>query len=387
MEKDVDDQQLSVRGDGKLPSIAIEADTLADATYKAIIACHDYGARVETPKQRPGMPLGRDANMVITVKNPDAEPKVCTPGMHDSSEGMMQYILEVTHGIHNHWKKTPEEPHFWGYTYHERFIDQIPFVLQRIKADWDEKKGQWHNGNGRPSGRDYQFAIWRAGEDIILEQEDPPCWQLGQLRFLQNSEGGLVMNYQTNWRSRDLYKAWNENNIAQVELMKHLGAKVSDMLQVPVELGSYTDHSDSLHLYGAYYAEKPTLEGAVESMKKKGCEAVSMSLDDYFMGMSGKDREGLKRFVAAQGYAEAEGHGKQQPEAKLVQLGFDPNEVSYPSEWGSWDPRFDSEPNPALLARVMDKKEVLESAAEILGTSYENLYEQFLCQKDKPLGS
>ncbi len=108
------DLQLDKRGDGKLPIIPIEADNLAEATHKAIIACHDYGARIETPKQRPGMTLGYDANMIVRVNNPDSEPKIYSPGIVEDGRGIMQYSLEVTHGIHNHWKKSEEHPEFWG---------------------------------------------------------------------------------------------------------------------------------------------------------------------------------------------------------------------------------------------------------------------------------
>jgi len=135
--------QLPLRRDGKIPVICIEGDNLAEATHKAIIACHDYGARIETPKQREEMTLGYDANMIISVKNPDSEPKIYFPGIQDDGRGIMQYILEVTHGIHNHWKKNEEHPEWWGYTYNERFIGQLPFVFQRIKADWEAKKGRW----------------------------------------------------------------------------------------------------------------------------------------------------------------------------------------------------------------------------------------------------
>ena len=346
MEKDVHDQQLDVRGDGKLRNISIIADNLSEATHKAIIACHDYGAAIETPKQRPGMPLGRDSNMIITVLNPDSEPKICSPGVCEDARGLTQYILEVTHGIHDHWKKSPEHPTRWGYTYHERFVDQIPFVMKRIKADWDEKKGQWFGGNGRPSGRDYQFAIWRAGEDIILEQPDAPCWQLGQIRFLQDSEGSLVMNYQTNWRSRDLFKAWNENNIAQIELMKDFRDKIQDMLQVPIKLGSYTDHSDSLHLYGLYY-QNDGLEKQIEQMKFDGWKKRSMELGDYL-----GDPAEMKSIVAAQMCAEYMDQGLNQPEDGLKKTGYDLKNFAYPKSWDSWDPAFDVEPDLSKLARV-----------------------------------
>jgi len=251
-------------------------------------------------------------------------------------------------------EKDTEHPHRWGYTYHERFIDQIPFVLKRIKADWDEKKGQWYNGNGRPSGRDYQFAIWRAGEDIILEQPDAPCWQLGQLRFLQDQDGNMVMNYATNWRSRDLLKAWNENNIGQIELMKTFRDKISDMLQIPIKLGSYIDHSDSLHLYGLYY-QRDGLEKQISQMKKQGWKNKSMWLNNFFDGTTGKDRTQLKRYIAAQMHAENKKHGLNQTAESLSRLGYDLNKFPYPKAWDSWDPKFDATPNHNKLARIVNQ--------------------------------
>lgn len=348
MAKEEKGLQKSIRGEGNLPTLFVEADNLAEATYKSIIACYDYGARIETPKQRQDMTLGYDANMIVHVKNPDSEPKIFMPSILDDSRGIMQYILEVTHGIHNHWKKSPEHPDRWGYTYNERFIDQLPFVFQRINADWNQKMNQWGEGVGRPSGRDYQFAIWRAGEDIIMEQDDPPCFQLGQLRFLLDKEGQLTMNYQTNWRSRDLFKAWNENNLAQVELMKHFRDKISDLLDVPIKLGSYTDHSDSLHLYGFYF-DRDNLEAQIQGFKEQGYENLSLGLEDYLAMGGGK--EYLKGLIHAQSLAEADGLGLNQPETTLKEKGYDLS--AYPKEWDTWDSKWNVEPDISKLARVV----------------------------------
>ena len=334
------------RSDGKLSGIHIEASTLAEATHKAILACHDYGMRVETPKYRMGMSLGYDEDIRITVFEPLSEPRIYSPGVYDGGEGVMQYVLDVTHGIHNHWKKSEEDPLFWGYTYNERFVDQLPFVFQRIKADFDSK--------GRISGRDYQFTIWRPGEDIILEQEDPPCWQRGHLRFLQSVDGETVLNYITDWRSRDLLKAWNENNIGQTELMRLFGLKISDMLGIPIELGSYIDRSSSLHLYGLYI-DRDNLEKQIEQIREQDYENRSMRLDDFYKGTTGKDSTGLKRLIAAQSDAEARGYGKQQPEKKLRELGYDVDNFSYPSDWDSWPDSWDAEPDVTKLARVVEK--------------------------------
>jgi len=336
-------EQKEIRGDGKLRIIPVEADCLAEATHEAIIACHDKGFRVETPKQKKGMTLGYDADIDIIVKNPDSEPKVYFPGMHDDGRGEMQYILEVTHGIHNHWKKNKEHPEWWGYTYNERFADQLPFVLARIKHDWQEK--------GRITGRDYNFGIWRASEDVILEQEDSPCFQRGQFRFIENSEGEIVMNYITDWRSRDLLKAWNSNNIGQIELMKLFRAKVSQMLETPIKLGAYVDHSSSLHLYGLYI-DRDNLEQQIMQMKKDGYKAKSTTLEDCFGMPNGKTAEQLKRLIYAQSIAEQMGHGLNQPEETLANMGIDVNKFPYPAEWDTWPKSWDSVPEEGVLSGV-----------------------------------
>lgn len=348
--------QLELRGDGKIVPLMIDAENLAEATRQTIIECHDKGFRVETPKHQPGMTLGYDADILVRVRNPDSEPKVYNFGMSEDGRGLMQYILEVTHGIHNHWKKDAEHPKRWGYTYNERFSPQIPFVLQRIKHDWNQR--------GRITGRDYQFGIWISGEDIILEQEDPPCFQRGQFRFLQDSKGELVMNYQTEWRSRDLLKAWNENNIAQIELMKLFRAKVSDMLQVPINLGSYLDRSSSLHLYGLYI-DKDGLQEKMVHMKNQPYNNNSMELSDYLTLPPDLDSlswpgtiEAQKRLIAAQSDYEAKTNGSTLNASRkmLIDAGYDLDNFPYPKEWDTWPDAWNAEPDRSKLARVVKER-------------------------------
>ncbi len=334
-------EQNELRGDGKLNILPIYADNLAEASHKAIIMCHDFGLRCESPKHREGMSLGYDADMDIVVKNPDSEPKIYSPGMQETIGGTMQYILEVTHGIHNHWKKNPNDPTDtkWGYTYNERFVDQIPFIVEKIKEEVTTKKY---------FGRGSQFVIWRAGEDIVPEQIDPPCLQRGQFRFIRDSKGELVMNYLTDWRSRDLLKAWNENNLGQIELMKLFAKKVSSALGEEVKLGAYIDHSSSLHLYGLYI-DRDGLEEKIKQMKKDGWEARSMSLDDYL-----GDKIHLKRLIACQMDAEKKGYGTNLSEDGLKkEFGYDVDNFSYPEDWDTWPKSWDAEPDRSKLARVV----------------------------------
>ena len=103
---------------------------------------------------------------------------------------------------------------------------------------------------------------------------------------LKNNKEEWVLNYCTDWRSRCLFKAWNSNNVAQIELMKLMGMKVSDMLGIPIKLGSYSDRSSSLHLYGLYFDKENigrTIEEVIVPNKKP--ELYFRNLDDYLYDM------------------------------------------------------------------------------------------------------
>ncbi|MDD5133683.1 MAG: hypothetical protein PHD81_00875 [Candidatus Nanoarchaeia archaeon] len=324
---------------GRIPTINIKARTIAEGFYKAIIACYDQGIRIETPKHHPGGSLGYDAHITVEVTHPYEEPLICTGGLADTDLGIMQYILEVTHGIHNHWKKDPNNPNDtnWGYTYNERFAPQIPFVLQRIKKDFEEK--------GRISGRDYYFIIWDPKQDVIKEQEDPPCWQNGQLRFVKGEDGNTYLNYLTMWRSRDLTKAWNENNIAQSRLQILLAKKISNVLGMEIKVGSYIDTSDSLHIYGLYL-DQNRYDKHIQRMKKEGFDKFTMTLEQYFCGKETK----LKRIVGAQEDAEKKKLcGRKASEDQLIELGYNLDTFEYPKDWDTWPKEWDEVPDKNKL--------------------------------------
>lgn len=314
-----------------IPSLTVEADTVAEAWHAAMCAVYKFGLRIETPKQRPKMALGYDADTTIVVVDPLKEPRMHKWGIYDDARGIVQYTLEVTHGIHNHWKKDPKDKNspYWGYTYNERFIPQIPHVLARIKHDWIEK--------GRVTGRDYQWGIWRYDEDAPLYQEDPPCWQRGNIRLLPTDTDALVLQYFTEWRSRDLAKAWLENVIAQIELQKLLASCIHDMLGVPVIIGPYVDHSTSLHIYGKYIEEEG-MEGMLEKME---IARMRTEYSEFFIDLHKYlgEKEGIvghKKLIAAQAAAEKAGKGKNLPDSSLKKNGFDPDKQKYPKDWDTY---------------------------------------------------
>lgn len=342
------------RQTGRLPTILVEADTLAEGIHKAVIACYERGARVETPKHKPGCTLGYDSHITLNIAYPNKNPMIHKKWVSDGALGVAQYSLEVTHGIHNHWLKSPENPNFWNYTYNGRFNPQIPFMLAKIKRDFEQK--------GRISGRDFFFTTWVAGEDAILEQEDPPCLQTGQLRFIQDSEGVYHANYLTTWRSHDECKGWNQNKVGQVRLFELLVKKVSSMLGIPIKIGAYIPTSTSLHIYGDYI-DRENLDRIIEETRNAPASEYGWSLEDYL-----GDETQLRRIIAAQMDAEAKGHGKQQPEEKLIDLGYDLKNFQYPSEWDTWPKSWDEAPNPDLLARLVSPEQAARDIAFLRGT-------------------
>jgi hypothetical protein len=85
-------------------------------------------------------------------------------------------------------------------------------------------------------------------------KEDVPCLREVQLRCPEDEEGRLVLNLNTTWRSRDLYKAWPDNVIGLTFLQRLLVGQVQEKAGRPVRLGSYADYSASLHIYGQDFA-------------------------------------------------------------------------------------------------------------------------------------
>jgi hypothetical protein len=88
-----------------------------------------------------------------------------------------------------------------------------------------------------------------------------PCLQRFWFRLQPATEGqGYILNVNGHWRSRDHLKAVPSNVFGITEGMhEEVRRGLEAELGVPVSRGSYTDISDSLHLYGHYF--DPRLQG------------------------------------------------------------------------------------------------------------------------------
>ena len=139
--------------------------------------------------------------------------------------------------------------HEWPYTYHQRLfahpgddgiaVDQIALAVNRVVQT--------------PYTRRAVATTAVPNIDPFLT-EDIPCLREVQLRCPEDAEGNLVLNMNTVWRSRDLYKAWGDNLIAITFLQQVLAKRIEKESGRPVRVGSYADYSCSLHIYGQDFA-------------------------------------------------------------------------------------------------------------------------------------
>ena len=80
----------------------------------------------------------------------------------------------------------------------------------------------------------------------------------------------------THWRSRDLYKAWFMNAYALTDLQKDIAWRISKKTGWEIEVGRYTDISDSLHLYGSYFHD---IEREIPKMRASSFEERAWTSD------------------------------------------------------------------------------------------------------------
>jgi len=279
---------------GNIPVITITADCLPEAWEKAVLAVWDNGIDVKTQYDKAKDPPSKDATVMITVTNPFSEPRIHKnfPG---GPEELEVYRQEVVDGIHDHWIDAAAGK--WTYTYHERLkaycpvedirnsnslkpfkkVNQIEYIIETLSQAGHSRRAQ--------------AITWMPTADP--RTDDPPCLQRIWCRLVANEAGGVSLNMNTHWRSRDLYKAWFMNVYALTDLQRIIANRISQNINQTVAVGRYVDISDSLHIYGSYFNE---VVGEVEKMRKGPfTERTWESTHPTFEMMTQEARENLAR--------------------------------------------------------------------------------------------
>ena len=247
---------------GNIPVLSIQASCLPEAWEKATMAVWRHGIDIKTEYDKPGDPPSKDATVTIAIEDPFNEPRIHKnfPG---GPEELEAYRQEVCDGIHDHWIDPAAGK--WTYTYHERLfaycpvadlsdpkaakpfapVDQLEYVVEKCSATLYSRRAQ---------------AI-TSMPTADPATDDPPCLQRLWFRVLTDADGTPVLNMNSHWRSRDLYKAWYMNVYALTDLQRIIAGRISENIGREVKVGRYVDITDSLHIYGSYFVEaQPELE-------------------------------------------------------------------------------------------------------------------------------
>ena len=277
-----------------IPVIAITANCLPEAWEKAVLAVWDKGIDIKTQYDKPEDPPSKDATVVVTVTEPLSEPRI-----HKNFPGgpaeLEAYRLEVVDGIHDHWIDPAGGK--WTYTYHERLfaycpvedirspdspkpfkkVDQIEYIIESLSKVNHTRRAQ--------------AITWMPTADPGTD--DPPCLQRIWCRLVANKAGELSLNMNAHWRSRDLYKAWFMNVYALTCLQGIIAERISGKLNQPVAVGRYVDISDSLHIYGSYFAD--VVKEVAKMRQSPFTERAWESTHSAFEMITKEARENLQR--------------------------------------------------------------------------------------------
>lgn len=241
---------------GRIPTLHVVADSIPLAYFRAMKAVWEQGISMPTEydrRDRNGQtidPPSREARVLVEVTDPFKQPRF--PPVSFCEIGA--YLAEVM-GLKDHYVVPIEElkkgkrgelsATQWPYTYHQRLfahpsedgsvVDQVDLALDRVAKT--------------PHSRRAVASTPVPNVDVFLK-EDIPCLREVQLRCPLDARGNRVLNMNTVWRSRDLYKAWADNVIGMTFLMSRLARDIERRSGQSVRVGSYADYSFSLHIYG-----------------------------------------------------------------------------------------------------------------------------------------
>lgn len=242
---------------GHIPTVHVSGSTIPEAWEKAVLAVSENGVEVRTEYDKSKDPPSLDATLMAEVRRPLGEPRI-----HKNFPGgpaeLEIYRQEVLYGIHDHWINPAEGK--WTYTYHQRLFQYSGGVQQ---MEWMVNKL-----SEVPYSRRAQAITWIPEQDP--DTDDPPCLQRVWARLLPDGRDGYVLNLNTHWRSRDLYKAWFMNVYALTDLQDWLASRLAEEMGKPVKCGRYVDISDSLHIYGSY--RDKDFEEELEKMRSSSYE-------------------------------------------------------------------------------------------------------------------
>ena len=239
-----------------MEEILVKAKTLPQAYHEALIRLQEEGAVTDCADWNTRQ---KEVSMTFVVAEPLAEPMISKCFIGGPKE-LEQYRQEMLDGILDFEIACGN----WTYTYHDRYQDQVPFIIDELKRN--------------PSSRRAVMTI--RDKEADMGSEDPACLQHIQY-FVRDGKLDCVVLF----RSNDACKAAFMNAFALIFLQKRIAGE----LGLPV--GTYTHRANSYHCYEKDF---PLLEGYVKRISEaEDEEDITYDYEDGWEEIMEDEKPGL----------------------------------------------------------------------------------------------
>jgi thymidylate synthase len=143
----------------------------------------------------------------------------------------------------------------WEYTYHDRYIRQLPFILSELRRNPDSRRAIMNI-------RDF---------DVDTSNPNPAC-----LQSIQYFIRGGKLHCKIMMRSNDAVQANFMNAFAFVMLQK----KIAGELGIPV--GSYAHRANSFHCYERNFS---LLDQYIDGIRNKPLDEITYEYEGFYKDM------------------------------------------------------------------------------------------------------
>jgi thymidylate synthase len=266
--------------ENEIPGIHVARRTLPEVWEDTMMALMGIGQPIHThydPKDKSGeydsFP-SLEATVTMRIAEPFGEPRFHQHYL-GGWMGFGDYKAEIE-GVKDGWMIQPSDvtekiragkfdevrtDQRWNYTYSQRFraypyydpkgelqtVNQLESVVSSLKREPICRSAQCITWDPRWDHNDAQM------DGLTWNEYHSPCLQRFWFR-LQPVKDGYRMHVNGHWRSRDHLKAVPTNIFGITEgIHEQVRLRAQEEIGVTIERGTYTDISDSLHLYGHYF--------------------------------------------------------------------------------------------------------------------------------------
>jgi thymidylate synthase len=225
-----------------------EGATLPEAYHNALRILEKQGPVYPCPDYDTTM---KEVGMTFFVEKADAEPFVSRLFCGGHYE-LQQYKMEILDGILDF---KIGDGTCWEYTYHDRFVRQLPFIREELRRNPDTRRAVMNIRNF----------------DVDSRNTHPACLQSMQFMLRDGDLHMMVM-----MRSNDAVQATFMNAFAFISLQCALARELG------CGVGSYTHTAHSFH---AYEKSFDVLKKYVEDIESKPFDKLTYEYEGFYRDM------------------------------------------------------------------------------------------------------